>query len=298
MNRVLLLAAGLCFALTGWAQSDTTHRSDTTRQTNTTQQSDTTHQDNTGGTANPNDTLRVGNFVIIRNGKPDWDNPVVLRVRHNHNNYRPSKVSTNWIILDLGFANFNDRTHYSSAAAQQFAPGSNSDWFGLKTGKSVDVNIWLFMQRFSLIKNVVNLKYGLGIELNNYRYEENIRYLINPTRVIQDTINYSKDKLAVDYVTIPLMLNFNFAPHHRNGYGFSAGASIGYKYSSRQKFKSDEFGKEKTFNDFDLEPWKISWIGELQLGWLKLYGSYATRSMFSKGLNQIPYTVGIRFGNW
>jgi hypothetical protein len=280
MNRVFLLTAGLCLALSGWAQSDTTHNN------------------NPGGTAQPDDTIRVGNLVIIRNGKPDWDNPQVLRIHRNHNNYRPSKVSTNWFILDLGFANFNDRTHYSSATAQQFAPGANSDWFGLRTGKSVDVNIWLFMQRVSLIKSVVNLKYGLGIELNNYRYEENIRYLIDPTRVIQDTINYSKNKLAVDYVTVPVMLNFNFAPHRRNGYGFSAGASFGYKYSSRQKFVSGETGKEKTFNGFDLNTWKISYIGELQLGWLKLYGSYATKSMFSRGLDQIPYTVGVRFGNW
>jgi hypothetical protein len=279
MNRLFLLVAGLCIALTGMAQIDTTK---------------------TNNAVHSDDTLRVGNLMIIRNGNPDWDNPTVIRV-HHHRNWtgRPSKVSTDWVILDLGFANYNDMTHYSSTAAQQFAPGANKDWFGLKTGKSVDVNIWLFMQRFSLIKNVVNFKYGLGIELNNYRYEENIRYLINPTRVIMDTINYRKDKLAADYVTIPLMLNFNFTPHRRrNPYGFSVGASVGYKYSSRQKFKSAEFGKEKTFNSFDLEPWKISYIGELELGWLKLYGSYAAKSMFSNGLNQIPYTVGIRLGAW
>jgi hypothetical protein len=284
MNRLFLLAAGLCLALTGMAQNDTTHTP------------------NPGGTDHPGDTLRVGNLLIIRNGKPDWDNPEYVRIRkrrNNDKNYRPSRVSTNWIILDLGFANYNDMTHYTSAAAQQFAPGSTSDWFGLRTGKSVDVNIWLFMQRFSLIKNVVNFKDGFGIELNNYRYEENIRYRIDPTQVYMDTIHYSKNKLAVDYVTIPLMLNFNFTPHRRrNTYGFSGGISVGYKYSSRQKYISGETGKQKTFNSFDLEPWKISYIGELELGWLKFYGSYATRSMFSKGLNQVPYTVGIRFGNW
>ena len=274
MNRLFLLAAGLCLALSGWAQSDTTK----------------THAD---------DTLRVGNFLIIRNGRPNWDTPEYIRIHRHHGDYKPSRVSTNWLIFDIGFANYNDKTNYSSAAAQKFAPGSTSNWFGLNTGKSVDVNIWLFMQRFSLIKNVVNFKYGLGIELNNYRYEENIRYLINPTRVIMDSINYHKDKLAADYVTIPLMLNFNFTPHRRrNPYGFSVGASVGYKYSSRQKFKSAEFGKEKTFNNFDLEPWKISYIAELELGWLKLYGSYAAKSMFSNGLNQIPYTVGIRLGAW
>jgi hypothetical protein len=33
-----------------------------------------------------------------------------------------------------------------------------------------------------------------GIELNNYRYEENIRYAKNPPLVYKDVIEYSKNK--------------------------------------------------------------------------------------------------------
>jgi len=276
--RRLLSLAGLCLALSGHAQNDTT----------------TTRKDTVA--PGPGDTIRVGNLIIVKSGKIDRSDHNTVHVYHRHSSYRPSNISTNWGILDLGFANYNDQTNYASA--QQFAPGSTKDWFRLRTGKSVNVNIWIFMQRLNLIKHVVNLKYGLGIELNNYRYEENIKFGTNPTRVFMDSINYSKNKLAADYVTVPFMLNFNFTPHRRQGYGFSVGASVGYRYSSRQKFKSAATGKYKTYDDFDMDPWRISWIGELQLGWLKLYGSYATKSMFQKGLDQRPYTVGIRFGNW
>jgi hypothetical protein len=288
MSRQFLLLAGLCLSLSGWAQNDTTGR--------TPAQAPPTDTTRSGY-----DTIRVGSLIIIKNGKGGESNSgssEPVRVHRRHNDYKPSNISTNWVLLDLGFANFNDNTNYASTSAQQFAPGATSDWFHLRTGKSVNVNIWLFMQKINLIQHVVNLKYGLGIELNNYRYETNIKYLTNPTKVIMDTISYSKNKLAADYVTMPFMLNFNFTPHRRNDYGLSIGASAGYKYSSRQKFKSGVTGKKKTFDDFDMEPWKISWIAELQLGWLKLYGSYATKSMFQKGLDQRPYTVGIRFGNW
>lgn len=61
MNRLFLLVAGLCIALTGMAQIDTTK---------------------TTNAAHADDTLRVGNLMIIRNGKPDWDNPTVIRVHH------------------------------------------------------------------------------------------------------------------------------------------------------------------------------------------------------------------------
>lgn len=285
MNRVFLLTAGLCLALFCQAQTDTTGRGNTT----TTQ----------------GDTLRVGNLLIIRNGAKNYSSE-----RHNYNyvprrhyySSHPSNVSTNWGILDLGFTNLNDNTIYTSPAVQQFAPGANKNWFKTRYGfwpKTVDVNIWLFMQRFNLIKHVVNLKYGLGIELNNYMYEYNIRYQTNPTTVIMDSTNYSKDKLATDYLTIPVMLNFNFTPHRsRHPYGFSGGMSFGYLYSSRQKLISREHGKEKIYNDFDLDTWKISYVGELQLGWVNFYGSYATKSIFGRGLDQRPYNFGIRIGNW
>ncbi|HEY4286178.1 MAG TPA: outer membrane beta-barrel protein [Puia sp.] len=297
-RNTFLLAAGLFFTLSSFAQTDTTgtSRTDTTKaaRTDSTEASRSTSQKQG---ADQQDTLRVGNLLIVRNGSQDHREHG-LHIRHHYSGYQPRNISTNWGILDLGFANYNDRTNYASLSAQQFAPGAAKDWFKLRTGKSVDVNIWIFMQRINLIKHVVNFKYGLGIELNNYRYEEDIRFRTNPTKVIMDTIHYSKNKLAADYVTVPFLLNFNFTPHRRQDFGFSGGVSVGYKYSSREKFKSSATGKEKTYDDFDMETFKISYIAELQLGWLKLYGSYATRSMFSKGLDQVPYTLGVRFGNW
>jgi hypothetical protein len=284
MNRVLLLAAGICIALFCRAQNDTTGISKVK--------------------GPEGDTIRVGSLLIIRNGAKDFaGNTPSLRVytRHHHSYYHPSNISTNWGIVDLGIASINDRTNYSSAAAQQFAPGANKDWFKNRYGflpKSVDVNIWIFMQRVNLIHHWLNLKYGLGLELNNYHYQYNIRYLINPTTVIMDTIQYSKNKLATDYLTIPVMLNFNFTPHRRHPFGVSAGASFGYLYSARQKLISPEHGKQKTFNDFDIDTWKISYIGEIQLGWMNFYASYATKSIFDRGLDQVPYNFGIRIGNW
>lgn len=277
MNRVLLLAAGICLGLCGRAQTDTT------------------------GKGNPSgDTLRVGNLLIVRDGNTDTSGNEYHEHGHHHyrSSYHASNITTNWGIVDIGFTNYNDRTNYASAAAGSFAPGSNKGWFALDNGKSVDVNIWIFMQKINLIKHVVNLKYGLGVELNNYRYQDNIRFLTNPTKVIMDTINYHKNKLAEDLATVPVMLNFDFTPHRRHPFGFSAGVSCGYRYSSRQKFVSAAYGKQKTYNDLDLNSWKISYIGELDLGVVVLYGSYATRSIFSDGLNQIPYTVGVRIGNW
>lgn len=277
MKRVLFLLLGTFTGLTLLAQTDTTASSD-----------------------NNVDTIRVGGLIIIKRKGPrttDGGDGPEINIRTRYTN-KKGNVETNWGILDLGFAGFNDKTNYAGAAAQAFAPGSNADWFDTRLGKTTNVNIWFFMQKMNIAKHAVNLKYGLGLEMNNYRFKENIKFEKNPTKVVMDNISYSKNKLAADYITVPIMLNFDFTPQRRRGFGFSAGVSAGYLYSARQKLKSKENGKQKIRDDFDLEPFKISYIGEVNLGEVRLYGSYATKNMWKKGLDWTPYAVGIRFSNW
>jgi len=275
MKRIVLACVALSLAIASTAQTDSTQKDKA-------------------------DTIKVGGVIIIRKGGNNDSSDNKSIVISNKNKDRNSKVSTNWWIVDLGFANYNDNTSYGVGGAQQFAPGMNDEHFKLRTGKSVNVNIWFFMQRLSLIKRAVNLKYGLGLELNNYRFDdERVRFSENPTVISLDETykGFSKNKLAADYITVPVMLNFNFSPKRKRGFGFSAGVSGGYLYSARQKIK-DDGNKDKLHDDFDLRKWKLSYIGELNLGPVKLYGSYAMKSMWEKGLDQTPYNVGIRLSHF
>ncbi len=277
MKRILLAAMALSLAMSGFAQTDTTNNEKA-------------------------DTIKIGGMVIIKRGdKNDTTRKRDISISNrNRDRKKDANVSTNWWIVDLGFANYNDKTNYSSVGTQAFAPGSNEEWFNLKTGKSINVNIWLFMQRLNLIKHAVNFKYGLGIELNNYRFDdERISFQKNPTLIIIDPAlkDVKKNKLAADYVTVPLLLNFNFTPGREKGFGISGGVSGGYLYSSRQKIKRGD-DRDKTHDDFNLRKWKLSYIGELNLGLVKLYGSYAAKSMWEKGLVQTPYSVGLRVSHW
>jgi len=278
MKRILLVCVAACLFSTGFAQVDTT------------------------GKKSSNDTIRIGGMIIVK--KPGTNEREIIRndrtVRIPSRKQKPDNLTTNWWIIDLGYAGFNDKTNYASAAAQTFAPGSTEDWFDLRGGKSRNVNVWFFMQRLNMIEHVVNLKYGLGLELNNYFFDdERIRFQKNPTLITMDATlkDAKKNKLAADYLTVPLMLNFNFTPNKRNGFGFSGGVSAGYLYSARQKTKIGS-DKDKIRNDFDLKRWKLSYIGELNLGPVKLYGSYAFENMWDKGLDQTPYNVGFRMSNW
>lgn len=252
------------------------------------------------------DTLDIGNIRIIKSPKKEGgDATTVVVGRAKHSSKKKSNISTNWFTFDLGFANVNDQTNYASAEAMAFVPGATNpalskDDFRLRTGKSSNVNIWIFTQKLNISKHYLNLKYGMGLEMYNFRYKSNISYLDRVTPIaIRDTVSFSKNKLAADYLTVPLLLNFTSNPdNEKKGISLSAGVSAGYLYASRNKQISSERGKQKTKDDFNLDKWRVAYIGELGLGPVRLYGSYSINTLHSSGLDQTPYAVGIRFSNF
>lgn len=277
MKRITLLMAALLVAGAGFAQTDTT--------------------------SEQIDTIKVGKFIIIKKNKngttqPGSDRTTTIEVDKRPR--KPSNLSTNWWIFDLGFANLRDETDYNSAAARSYLSNGTvtKDNLDLRVGKTSNVNIWVFMQRLNITKGVLNLKYGLGLEMFNIRYENNISYHKNPTYIFNDSVDFSKNKLYAGYATVPFMLNINTKPGQKKGLSFSAGVSAGYLVGSHTKQISDERGKTKTKGDLDLEQFRLAYIGEIGLGPVRLFGSYSTTPLHEKGLKQYPYSLGIRFSNW
>lgn len=257
-------------------------------------------EDSTARQAEP-DTIRVGSIIIVKSGKGNYDVTRENSVPYKKKSYKKSNISTNWLIVDLGYSGFNDKTNYASPGAQAFLQNSggvplNAGDFSTRSLTISNFSLWFFMQRLNVYKHVINLKYGFGIENNNYYYKTSITYVdgANPY-VIRDNVSFSKNKLAADYFTVPLMLNINTSPNSRHGgLQFSAGVSGGILYSARQKQKSSERGKDKNRTDFNLERFKLAGIAELGLGPVKVYGSYAFTPLHRYGVEQMPYNVGIR----
>ena len=295
MKRLTVLAAALLITSIGFAQKDSS-------------------------SPETIDTIKVGNFVIIKKNKDknadlnsnDDKRGVKLNFKFgdrsfdNYKRKRYNNVSTNWWIFDLGFANFRDNTNYTAAQSMGYfktVNGSavNQNSFALNTGKSSNVNLWIFMQKLNISQHVLNLKYGLGLEMYNFRYDHSLSYRNNTAPyVFNDTISFTKNKLYAGYLTVPLMLNINTTPHRHNGFSLSAGVSAGYLLGNHNKQISAERGKQKYHGDLDLQPWRLAAISELGLGPVRLYGSYSLNALHkeSTGVDQFPYAVGVRFSNW
>lgn len=286
MKTILLAATSLLAAQASFAQTDSS-----TKKT---------------------DTLVAGNFVIVKKPSKSIDIEMSSKkgfnVTYNNGKKKNSNISTNWWIMDLGFTNLRDNTNYTSAQAGGYLRTLNTaagpvtaNSMKLNTGKSSNFNLWFFMQKMNVYKHVVNLKYGLGYEMYNFRFDRSLSYRKDPSPyVFNDTVSFSKNKLFAGYITVPFMININTAPSKQKSLSFSAGVSAGYLVASRNKQVSNERGKVKYKGDFDLEPFRLAAIGELGLGPVRLFGSYSLNKLHksSTGLDQTPYSFGIRFSNW
>lgn len=273
-------------------------------------------EDTTGKGSKKQDTLRINEQIVIIGDNlsksfgdlfderlKDMDVRKIGYSFKKNLKRKPKAISTNWFVFDIGFAGVNDQTDYSSIEAQNFLKPSSfvpnrEGNYSLRTTRVSNFNLWFFMQRLSLVKSVLNLKYGLGIESNNYFYKTGITYVDGPEVYTTDKGNiFSKNKLVANYLTVPLMVNINTNPTKgKKGFQISAGVSGGYLIGARQKQKSAS-GMDKNKTDFNLEQFKLAYVGELGLGPVKLYGSYSMTPLHKYGLNQLPYTVGVRFSN-
>ena len=264
------------------------------------------------------DTIKVGNYVIIKKNKPATDSTkkqksITISSSTDDlldislgNKKKNENVQTNWWIFDLGFANFRDETNYATAQYGSYfqtfnKPEVDANSMNLINKKSSNFNVWFFMQKMNITKHKLNLKYGLGIEMYNYRYEHSLSYRKDPMNYIfNDSINFTKNKLFAKYLTVPFMINFTPMPNKKKSLSISAGISAGYLIGARNKQISGERGKQKIEGNFDLEPFRVALIGELGLGAVKLYGSYSlnTFQKSSTGLQQYPFALGIRFSTF
>jgi hypothetical protein len=214
------------------------------------------------------------------------------------------KVKVHFLMFDLGINALHDQTNYGSTGAQQYLQVSgdkkNSNLFSLRQGKSINVNIWPVLLDFRLLKSrnqKISLYTGAGLQLYNFKFNKDISYL-NETSpmVIEDSVKFSKNKLAFAYVSIPLMLNFKTRLAGKFWVTYGVGVIGGYCFDSWTKQISDERGKQKNHDQFNFQKFNLNLSGEIGInGYIRFYGTYQVTNMYQNALSQNPYCIGIRF---
>ena len=262
----------------------------------------------------PNDTLKLGALKIIKiNGevKKNWTD--VIRYFDYDAvklNYTPKKImpnaelQTEWLAFDLGIAGYMDYTKYDATKA------FTSPAIGIPVTKrkmqpknsSTNVNIWVVQQKLNLYKHKYYFKYGIGFEMFNYYYANGVDFRNDDRMYISLTNNnYKKDKLYINYLTVPLILSRTYKFKKIQDINIAGGVNIGYLLNAKNKQISDALGKKKYDGDFNFNNYKMSGVFQIGIGDVKFYGTAALTNTIDKGTSNqsfYPYTFGIRFSKF
>jgi hypothetical protein len=211
------------------------------------------------------------------------------------------------LSVNLGYNFLQDNTNYNDPAVVSYlsnVPGAkkNAQLFNLNQAKSVNFNLY-WLRAFKAIDHKaqkLTISSGLGLQIYNFRYDNNITYTRTPS-ITQDSIPFSKNKLAIDYLNVPLTFTFKTRIHLSESgkkstwLVYGAGITAGYRISSWTKQRSDARGKVKMHDDFGLNDFNSCFTAEIGIDdVIRFYGSYQLTSMYKNGIDQHPISIGVK----
>ncbi len=143
---------------------------------------------------------------------------------------------------------------------------------------------------------------GFGLDWKSYQFKNDV--FISPsndtTEFIASGLSFDKYKLKATYFQVPVMLGFRLGNVDKP-LSVEFGAIAGYKIGSKTKYKyrlDDETYKNKTFDDYNISPFKVSATTRIKIAGIGLFANYALTTMFeqNKAPELYPFTVGLTFG--
>jgi hypothetical protein len=210
-----------------------------------------------------------------------------------------------YMMFDFGVNSIHDKTDYTTPAARNFLKVEdnikNEYLFSQRTAKAININIWPVMAKWRMAQGKnqkVYLSSGIGLQFYNFRFNKDISYVSEPNpAVITDSVQFSKNKLGITYLSVPLMATFKTRVSDKTWLVYGVGITGGYRLDSWTKQVSRERGKDKNHDKFNLADFNSCLTAEIGLsGYFRLYGSYQLTALHENSLDQHPFCIGIRLG--
>lgn len=176
------------------------------------------------------------------------------------------------------------------------------EFLRLNYAKSYAFTINAYQKNIHIYRNNVNLGTGIGLSWYHYNFKES--YSLQPdvpyATAIFDSLKYSKNRLNMCYVNVPLFLEFN-TNNNDASHSFHIGGGMEFGYNVfqnklKQKYEIDGHDyKRKIKNDFNVNPFRMDAIARIGYGDFTIFGAYSLTSLFEKNKGPVvyPFTAGI-----
>lgn len=156
----------------------------------------------------------------------------------------------------------------------------------LNSAKCTMIGVTPFHKSGEIIKDHLRMAAGLGFQFESYAFERNIRLTDEPVlQGIEDTLrDYRKNTLNANYITLPIVLQFNTKRNLDNAFHIAVGVLGGYRMGSNMTYKWSEDGRrqrERRRDDYALEPYRLSAIAQIGIGNAMIWAQYDLTMKFT-----------------
>ena len=188
----------------------------------------------------------------------------------------------------------------------EFKLPEGAEYMALKMPNSLTVNLNLLEANLPIIKQNFGLVTGMGIEFNNYKFEESnyIKKVDGQLAAIPSEVEFKKSKLSCSYLKVPFMLEYQTnSGSKKSSFHIGGGANFGLRLRSHTKYNLEDGGrtiKEKEWDRFYLNPFRVAGIVKFGWGPLNFFAEYNLLPLFEtgKGPELYPVSFGIALVNW
>lgn len=146
---------------------------------------------------------------------------------------------------------------------------------------------------------------GLGLNLNNYRFENNNSISVDQGGVItemapESQVPVKKSRFSTLYLTAPFLLEFQIPAGYSHSLNISGGFIGGLKLNAWTRIIYEDGEKTKVNGDYNLNLLRGGVTARAGYGNLQVFGTYYFTPWFQKlkgpeGLNPEPFEIGLAF---
>lgn len=168
--------------------------------------------------------------------------------------------------------------------------------------KSFGFNYNMFDLKFPIAGKQLGITTGLGFGYQGYSFRNNyvLAHTADTIFAVQDTVfNFTKNKLQVGTISIPLLLDYSFDKNFEKSYFIAVGVIGTYNYGTKQSVtgtyaNGDEF-VNSTISAFNMNRWTLDATTRIGYGHFGMFISYQLNSMFKTGHTVAVYPFRIGF---
>ncbi len=193
---------------------------------------------------------------------------------------------------------------YFSQFANEFGDVTfdQNPYWEINQMKSFGFNYNMFDLKFPIAGKQLGITTGLGFGYQGYSFRNNyvLAHTADTIFAVQDTVfNFTKNKLQVGTISIPLLLDYSFDKNFDKSYFIAVGVIGTYNYGTKQTVtgtyaNGDEF-VNSTISAFNMNRWTLDATTRIGYGHFGMFISYQLNSMFKTGHTVAVYPFRIGF---